>query len=47
MKIEREKNSVDYQMWNLYASEKKNFPLKYYNYSKEYILNQVDESLKI
>ena len=46
MKIEREKIQLITKCGICMPSEKKNFPLKYYNYSKEYILNQVDESLK-
>lgn len=46
MKLEREKIQLITKCGICYPSEKKNFPLKYYNYSKEYILNQVDESLK-
>jgi predicted oxidoreductase len=43
---EREKIQLITKCGICMPSEKKNFPLKYYNYSKEYILNQVDESLK-
>ena len=46
MKINREKIQLITKCGICMPSEKKNFPLKYYNYSKEYILNQVDESLK-
>ena len=46
MKINREKIQLITKCGICMLSEKKNFPLKYYNYSKEYILNQVDESLK-
>ena len=46
MKIEREKIQLITKCGICMPSEKKNFPLKYYNYSKEYIINQVDESLK-
>ena len=46
MKIEREKIQLITKCGICLPSEKKNFPLKYYNYSKEYIINQVDESLK-
>ena len=46
MKIDREKIQLITKCGICMPSEKKNFPLKYYNYSKEYILNQVDESLK-
>ena len=46
MKIEREKIQLITKCGICMPSEKKNFPLKYYNYSKEYILNQVDKSLK-
>lgn len=46
MKIGREKIQLITKCGICMPSEKKNFPLKYYNYSKEYILNQVDESLK-
>lgn len=46
MKIEREKIQIVTKCGICIPTEKKNFPLKYYNYSKEYILNQVDESLK-
>ena len=46
MKIEREKIQLITKCGICMPSEKKNFPLKYYNYSKKYILNQVDESLK-
>ncbi len=46
MKIEREKIQLITKCGICMPSEKKKFPLKYYNYSKEYILNQVDESLK-
>ena len=43
MKINREKIQLITKCGICMPSEKKNFPL---NYSKEYILNQVDESLK-
>ena len=46
MKIEREKIQLVTKCGICNPSEKKNFPLKYYNYSKEYIINQVDESLQ-
>ena len=46
MKIERKKIQLITKCGICLPSEKKNFPLKYYNYSKEYIINQVDESLK-
>ena len=46
MKTNREKIQLITKCGICMPSEKKNFPLKYYNYSKEYILNQVDESLK-
>jgi len=46
MKINREKIQLITKCGICMPSEKKNFPLKYYNYSKEYILNQVDESMK-
>lgn len=46
MKIDRENIQLITKCGICMPSEKKNFPLKYYNYSKEYILNQVDESLK-
>lgn len=46
MKIEREKIQIVTKCGICIPTEKKNFPLKHYNYSKEYILNQVDESLK-
>ena len=46
MKIEREKIQLITKCGICLPSEKKNFPLKYYNYSKEYIINKVDESLK-
>ena len=46
MKINREKIQLITKCGICMPSEKKNFPLKYYNYSKEYILNQADESLK-
>ena len=46
MKINREKIQLITKCGICMPSEKKNFTLKYYNYSKEYILNQVDESLK-
>lgn len=46
MKIDREKIQLITKCGICMPSEKKNFPLKYYNYSKDYILNQVDESLK-
>ena len=46
MKINREKIQLITKCGICMPSEKKNFPLKYYNYSKKYILNQVDESLK-
>lgn len=45
MKIEREKIQLITKFGICLPSEKKNFPLKYYNYSKEYIINQVEESL--
>lgn len=46
MKISREEIQLISKCGICYPSEKKNFPLKYYDYSKEYILQQVDESLK-
>ena len=46
MKINREKIQLITKCGICMPFEKKNFPLKYYNYSKEYILNQVDESMK-
>lgn len=46
MKIEREKIQIITKCGICLPSEKKNFSLKHYNYSKEYIINQVDESLK-
>jgi predicted oxidoreductase len=46
MNIEREQIQLITKCGICYPSEKKNHPLKHYNYSKEYILNQVDESLK-
>ena len=46
MKIERKKIQLITKCGICLPSEKKNFPLKYYNYSKEYIINKVDESLK-
>lgn len=46
MKIEREKIQLITKCGICNPSEKKKFPLKYYNYSKEYIINQVEESLQ-
>lgn len=46
MKIEREKIQLITKCGICYPSEKKNFPLKHYNYTKEYIINQVEESLQ-
>lgn len=46
MGINREEVQLITKCGICYPSEKKDFPLKYYNYSKEYILNQVDESLR-
>lgn len=46
MKINREQIQLITKCGICYPSEKKNHPLKHYNYSKEYILNQVDESLR-
>lgn len=46
MKIEREKIQLITKCGICYPCEKKKFPLKYYNYSKEYIINQVEESLQ-
>lgn len=45
MNVEREQIQLITKCGICMPSEKKEFPLKYYNYSKEYILNQVDESL--
>lgn len=45
MKYGREQIQLISKCGICYPSEKKNFALKYYDYSKEYILNQVDESL--
>lgn len=45
MNVEREQIQLITKCGICMPSEKKKFPLKYYNYSKEYILNQVDESL--
>ncbi len=46
MNIDRERIQLISKCGICYPSEKKNFPLKHYNYSKEYIINQVDESLR-
>lgn len=46
MKIERENIQLITKCGICMPCEQKKFPLKYYNYSKEYILNQVDESLR-
>lgn len=46
MNIEREQIQLITKCGICYPSEKKNHPLKHYDYSKEYILNQVDESLR-
>lgn len=46
MNISRDQIQLISKCGICYPSDKKQFPLKYYNYSKEYILNQVDESLR-
>lgn len=46
MNIPREQIQLITKCGICYPCDKKAYPLKYYNYSKEYILNQVDESLK-
>ena len=46
MKIDRENIQLITKCGICLPSEKKNFPLKYYNYSKEYIIHQVEESLR-
>ena len=46
MKIEREKIQLITKCGICYPSEKKNFSLKHYNLSKDYIISKVEESLK-
>ena len=46
MNIPREQIQLITKCGICYPCDKKTHPLKHYNYSKEYILNQVDESLK-
>lgn len=46
MNIQRDQIQLISKCGICYPSDKKQFQLKYYNYSKEYILNQVDESLR-
>ena len=46
MKIQRENLQLITKCGICYPSEKKNFQVKHYDYSKEYILQQVDESLQ-
>lgn len=46
MNIPREQIQLISKCGICYPSDKKQFSLKYYDYSKEYILNQVDESLR-
>ena len=46
MNIPREQIQLITKCGICYPCDKKAHPLKHYNYSKEYILNQVDESLK-
>lgn len=46
MKIQRENIQLITKCGICYPSEKKPYAVKHYNYTKDYILNQVDESLK-
>lgn len=46
MGIDREKIQLISKCGICYPSEKKNYPLKYYNLSKDYIIASVEESLR-